>query len=128
LPPPRPALCAQRFQQAALINGRLVAQGPANLVLDQKLLAETYGGHVLILHADGGSALALDDAHHTTRRRAVSSITRGRPPLMDLIGILTHPFSLAFMQRGLLAALLVGSCRVMARSLCSRALHSSGTR
>jgi ABC-type Mn2+/Zn2+ transport system ATPase subunit len=58
-------LCAaQRFQQAALINGRLVAQGPANLVLDQKLLAETYGGHVLILQADGGSALALDDAHH----------------------------------------------------------------
>jgi ABC-type Mn2+/Zn2+ transport system ATPase subunit len=58
-------LCAaQRFQQAALINGRLVAQGPANLVLDQKVLAETYGGHVLILQADGGSALALDDAHH----------------------------------------------------------------
>lgn len=58
-------LCAaQRFQQAALINGRLVAQGPANLVLDQKLLAETYGGHVLILQDDAGTALALDDAHH----------------------------------------------------------------
>jgi ABC-type Mn2+/Zn2+ transport system ATPase subunit len=58
-------LCAaQRFQQAALINGRLVAQGPANLVLDQRLLAETYGGHVLILQADAGTALALDDAHH----------------------------------------------------------------
>ena len=33
---------------------------------------------------------------------------------MDLIGILTHPFALAFMQRGLLAALLVGIvCAVM---------------
>ena len=58
-------LCAaQRFHQAALINNRLVAQGPANLVLDQSLLAATYGGHVLILPTDGGTALALDDAHH----------------------------------------------------------------
>lgn len=58
-------LCAaQRFQQAALINGGLVAQGPANLVLDQRLLAATYGGHVLILQADPGTVLALDDAHH----------------------------------------------------------------
>jgi ABC-type Mn2+/Zn2+ transport system ATPase subunit len=58
-------LCAaQRFQQAALVNNRLVAQGPANLVLDQRLLAETYGGHVLILQGDAGTAVALDDAHH----------------------------------------------------------------
>jgi ABC-type Mn2+/Zn2+ transport system ATPase subunit len=54
---------AQRFHQAALINGRLVAQGPANLVLDQRLLSETYGGHVLILPGDGGQ-LVVDDAHH----------------------------------------------------------------
>jgi ABC-type Mn2+/Zn2+ transport system ATPase subunit len=54
---------AQRFHQAALINGRLVAQGPANLVLDQRLLSETYGGHVLILPGDGGR-LVVDDAHH----------------------------------------------------------------
>ena len=58
-------LCAaQRFHQAAFINGRVIAQGPAQLVLDQRLLAQTYGGHVLILQADGTSALALDDAHH----------------------------------------------------------------
>jgi ABC-type Mn2+/Zn2+ transport system ATPase subunit len=54
---------AQRFHQAALVNGRLVAQGAANLVLDQRLLAETYGGHVLILPGDGGR-LVVDDAHH----------------------------------------------------------------
>ncbi len=58
-------LCAaQRFHQVAFINGRVVATGPARLVLDQRLLAETYGGHVLILQGDGGTALALDDAHH----------------------------------------------------------------
>jgi manganese/iron transport system ATP-binding protein len=57
---------AQRFHQAALINGRLVAQGPANLVLDQRLLSETYGGHVLILPGDGGQ-LVVDDAHHHDR-------------------------------------------------------------
>ncbi len=59
-------LCAaQRFADAAFINGRVVATGPARLVLDQRLLAETYGGHVLILRGEGGSTtLALDDAHH----------------------------------------------------------------
>jgi ABC-type Mn2+/Zn2+ transport system ATPase subunit len=54
---------AQRFHQAAFVNGRLVAQGPADLVLDQRLLSETYGDHVLILPGDGGR-LVLDDAHH----------------------------------------------------------------
>ena len=54
---------AQRFHQAAFINGHLVAQGPANLVLDQQLLAETYGGHVLVLPGDGGRVV-IDDAHH----------------------------------------------------------------
>jgi manganese/iron transport system ATP-binding protein len=54
---------AQRFHEAALLNGRLVAHGPADLVLDQRLLAETYGGHVLVLPGDGGR-LVIDDAHH----------------------------------------------------------------
>jgi ABC-type Mn2+/Zn2+ transport system ATPase subunit len=54
---------AQRFHEAALLNGRLVAHGPADLVLDQRLLAETYGGHVLVLPDEGGR-LVIDDAHH----------------------------------------------------------------
>jgi ABC-type Mn2+/Zn2+ transport system ATPase subunit len=54
---------AQRFHEAALLNNRLVAQGPANLVLDRRLLAETYGGHVLVLPGDDGPVI-LDDAHH----------------------------------------------------------------
>jgi ABC-type Mn2+/Zn2+ transport system ATPase subunit len=54
---------AQRFHEAALLNGRVVAHGPSALVLDQRLLAETYGGHVLVLPGDGGR-LVLDDAHH----------------------------------------------------------------
>jgi ABC-type Mn2+/Zn2+ transport system ATPase subunit len=54
---------AQRFHQAALINGRLIAQGSAELVLDGKLLSETYGGHVLVLPGDG-ERMILDDAHH----------------------------------------------------------------
>ncbi|MCY7417418.1 MAG: metal ABC transporter ATP-binding protein [Chloroflexi bacterium] len=58
-------LCAaQRFHQAAFINQRVIAMGPAQMVLDQRLLAQTYGGHVLILQGDGGTAVALDDAHH----------------------------------------------------------------
>jgi ABC-type Mn2+/Zn2+ transport system ATPase subunit len=54
---------AQRFHQAALLNGRVVAQGSAELVLDQRLLSETYGGHVLVLPGDG-QRMVLDDAHH----------------------------------------------------------------
>jgi len=58
------ACAAHRFQEAALVNRRIVASGPAkDLVLDQRLLAETYGGHVLVLPDLGGS-LVIDDAHH----------------------------------------------------------------
>jgi ABC-type Mn2+/Zn2+ transport system ATPase subunit len=56
-------LAAQRFHEAAFINGRVVATGPAALVLDGQLLADTYGGHVLVLPGDG-DRLVLDDAHH----------------------------------------------------------------
>jgi ABC-type Mn2+/Zn2+ transport system ATPase subunit len=55
------ACAAQRFQRVAMINRRLIAHGPASLVLDQELLARTYGGHLLIL---GGQTMLLDDAHH----------------------------------------------------------------
>jgi manganese/iron transport system ATP-binding protein len=54
---------AQRFHEAAFVNGRIVATGPAEMVLDRDLLSDTYGGHVLILPGDGGR-LVLDDAHH----------------------------------------------------------------
>jgi ABC-type Mn2+/Zn2+ transport system ATPase subunit len=56
------ACAAQRFHQAAFVNGRLVATGPANMVLDQELLAATYGGHVIVLPA--GDRTVIDDAHH----------------------------------------------------------------
>jgi ABC-type Mn2+/Zn2+ transport system ATPase subunit len=56
-------LAAQRFHQAAFINRRVVATGPAEMVLDRQLLSDTYGGHVLILPGDG-DRLVLDDAHH----------------------------------------------------------------
>ena len=55
------ACAAQRFQRVAMINRRIVADGPASLVLDRDLLARTYGGHLLLL--PGGTVL-LDDAHH----------------------------------------------------------------
>jgi ABC-type Mn2+/Zn2+ transport system ATPase subunit len=54
---------AQRFHEAAFLNGRLVAHGPAELVLDRQLLSDTYGGHVLVLPGDG-DRMIIDDAHH----------------------------------------------------------------
>ena len=59
------ACAAHRFQDAVLVNRRIVAMGPAkDLILDQRLLAETYGGHVLVLPDLAGTTLILDDAHH----------------------------------------------------------------
>lgn len=59
------ACAAHRFQDAVLVNRRIVAAGPAkDLILDQRLLAETYGGHVLVLPDLTGGTLILDDAHH----------------------------------------------------------------
>ena len=55
------ACAAHRFQRVAMLNRRVVAHGPASLVLDGELLARTYGGHLLQL--PGGTVL-LDDAHH----------------------------------------------------------------
>jgi ABC-type Mn2+/Zn2+ transport system ATPase subunit len=56
---------AIHFRDVALVNRRIVAAGPAKaLVLDQRLLAETYGGHVLVLPDLTGGTLILDDAHH----------------------------------------------------------------
>jgi ABC-type Mn2+/Zn2+ transport system ATPase subunit len=55
------ACAASRFQQVAAVNRRVVAHGPASLVLDPDVLARTYGGHLLVLN---GQTVVLDDAHH----------------------------------------------------------------
>jgi ABC-type Mn2+/Zn2+ transport system ATPase subunit len=55
------AAAAQRFQRVAAINRRLIADGPASLILDPQILSRTYGGHLLIL---GNQTVVLDDAHH----------------------------------------------------------------
>ena len=53
---------AHHFRQVALVSGRIVAFGPADLVMDPELLAATYGGHVIVLPA--GDRTIIDDAHH----------------------------------------------------------------
>jgi ABC-type Mn2+/Zn2+ transport system ATPase subunit len=52
---------ADRFQHVLAINRRVIAHGPASLVLDRAVLAEIYGSHLLVLE---GGRVALDDAHH----------------------------------------------------------------
>lgn len=59
------ACAAARFQTVLAINRRVVAHGPASLILDPMLLAQTYGGHLLTL---GGQTVVLDDAHHHEER------------------------------------------------------------
>jgi ABC-type Mn2+/Zn2+ transport system ATPase subunit len=53
---------AMHYRQVAFINGRVVAFGPSDLVMDSKLLEATYGGHVIVLPA--GERTVIDDAHH----------------------------------------------------------------
>jgi ABC-type Mn2+/Zn2+ transport system ATPase subunit len=55
------ACAAQRFQQVATVNRTIIAHGPSSLILDPDVLAETYGGHLLVL---AGRTVVLDDAHH----------------------------------------------------------------
>ena len=56
------ASAAHHFRQAAFVNGRIVAFGDADLVMDPALLTATYGGHVIVLPA--GDRTIIDDAHH----------------------------------------------------------------
>ncbi len=55
------ACAADRFQRVAAINRRIIADGPASLILDPDVLSRTYGGHLLVL---GSQTVVLDDAHH----------------------------------------------------------------
>ena len=55
------ACAAQRFQRVAAINRRVIADGPASIILDPDVLARTYGGHLLVL---GDQTVVIDDAHH----------------------------------------------------------------
>ena len=55
------ACAAERFQQVLAVNRTVVAHGASDLVLDAKVLAAAYGGHLLMLE---GRTVVLDDAHH----------------------------------------------------------------
>jgi manganese/zinc/iron transport system ATP- binding protein len=56
------AAAAQHFHEVALVNGRIVALGPSELVMNRELLRTTYGGHVVVLPE--GEGTIIDDAHH----------------------------------------------------------------
>ena len=58
------AAAAAHFDTVIALNRRLVAIGPASLVLDPEVLSETYGGHLLVLQ---DRAVIIDDAHHHDR-------------------------------------------------------------
>jgi ABC-type Mn2+/Zn2+ transport system ATPase subunit len=52
---------ASCFGKVIAVNRRVIADGPAAMILDPAILRATYGGHVVILE---GPAVLLDDAHH----------------------------------------------------------------
>jgi manganese/iron transport system ATP-binding protein len=58
------AAAAAHFDTVIALNRRVVAIGPASLVLDPEVLSETYGGHLLVLQ---DRAVIIDDAHHHDR-------------------------------------------------------------
>jgi ABC-type Mn2+/Zn2+ transport system ATPase subunit len=58
------AAAAAHFDTVIALNRRVVAIGPATLVLDPEVLSQTYGGHLLVLQ---DRAVIIDDAHHHDR-------------------------------------------------------------
>ena len=67
------ASAAHHFHQAAFVSGRLVAYGPADLVMDPALLTATYGGHVIVLPAGDRTSSTMPTI--TTRHPAASAIS-----------------------------------------------------
>ncbi len=51
--------------QAACLNRRLIAYGPPAEILDEKVLSETFGSHLLLVHMDG-RAYAYQHHRHTS--------------------------------------------------------------
>ena len=88
------------------------------------LLAATYGGHVIVLPA--GDRTIIDDAHHhDDARRRRAALPRGRP--LTMLDFLLGPMAYGFMQRGLVAAILVGIvCAVMGAFVVLRGLAFIG--
>ena len=126
------ACAAHRFQEAALVNRRIVATGPAkDLILDQRLLAATYGGHVLVLPDLGGrpargssttptTTTSRPPASSTTTRRTGGEPRRsaGRPD-----GLRVHAA-----RPGGRRSWSASSARSWARSSCCVGWPSSATR
>lgn len=44
---------SQRCGQAACLNRNLIAYGPPDEILDERVLSETFGSHLLLVHMDG---------------------------------------------------------------------------
>jgi len=53
---------AEHFSRLLSLNVTLVADGPASLVRDARVLRATYGGH--LISVEPGSVVLLDDTHH----------------------------------------------------------------
>ena len=80
-------------------------------MLDQHLLEETYGGHVIVLPGRASGPSSTTRITTTTRRPASATSTTAAADVLDLI---LDPMAYGFMQRGLVAAVLVGIvCAVM---------------
>ena len=114
---------AQRFELTALLNRRLIAYGEPATVFTQEHLSEAFGGQALFL---GGMAVIdqcceghLGDGGTRAQSRAAGGTL--------MLTWLTDPFTLQFMQRALLASLIVGVlCSVIGTFVVLRAMAFLG--
>jgi len=98
---------AEHFTRLISLNRTVVADGPASLVRDASVLRATYNGHLIQLDRTG-DALLLEDPHHR----------EGAHYLMP--DLLLHPIALGFMQRALVASVLVGGFTALVGAMSSR--------
>ena len=102
-------LAATRFDHVVLLNRRVIAQGPPAFVLTTEHIAEAFGAQA---HVFQGMVVIDECCPPPARSRRA-----------DVLHWLTDPFTLTFMQRALVASLIVGvlcsvlGCYVVLKSM-----------
>ena len=116
------ACAAQRFQKVATVNRRIVAHGPASLVLDPNVLARDVRRAPAGPRRPGGRPRRRPPPRPGGRHR--TAFPRGLAPMIDA---LLDPLGYDFFVRALLAAVVVGTvCAVVGTFVVLRGIAFIG--
>ncbi len=69
---------SDRCDKAACLNRRLIAFGPPSEILNEQVLSETYGTHLLLVHVDGKAYAYQHHTHQAEIPRTLRGVDGGR--------------------------------------------------